>query len=268
MTAPSPRRGSAARPRWWRPPTGSWPTPTRRRASSIELYDADRRGSRRSARGGSVGVPARVAPAARAPRLGLPADAVVLLFAGRIQPLKGPDVVLHAAAELLRPRPALAGRLVVVFVGGPSGLRSARPGRLDGAGRPARHRRRGADGAAVPAARAGRLVPGRDGGARAVVLGIVRAGGPGGAGLRHARGRRRGRRAADRGPATATPASWWTGHDPAGYARVLERADRLAAAAGAAVARARCAHASGFGWSETGGPAASGCIPGPWTRPG
>src|SRR5207245_1453950 len=45
-------------------------------------------------------------------RLGLPAGAVVLVFAGRIQPLKGPDIVLRAAAELLRSAPGLAGRLV------------------------------------------------------------------------------------------------------------------------------------------------------------
>jgi D-inositol-3-phosphate glycosyltransferase len=64
-------------------------------------------------------------------RLGLPQDAVVLVFAGRIQPLKGPDVVLGAAASLLRLRPELADRLVVVFVGGPSGSEVGAPGRLD-----------------------------------------------------------------------------------------------------------------------------------------
>ena len=65
-------------------------------------------------------------------RLGLPLDAVVLVFAGRIQPLKGPDIVLHAAASLLRSAPGLASRLVVVFVGGPSGSEVGAPGRLDG----------------------------------------------------------------------------------------------------------------------------------------
>jgi D-inositol-3-phosphate glycosyltransferase len=84
---------------------------------------------------GVPGVPgaagAAGAAGARA-RLGLPADAVVLVFAGRIQPLKGPDVVLRAAAELLRSSPALADRLVVVFVGGPSGSEVGAPGRLDG----------------------------------------------------------------------------------------------------------------------------------------
>lgn len=65
-------------------------------------------------------------------RLGLPQDAVVLVFAGRIQPLKGPDVVLRAAASLLRLAPELAGRLVLVFVGGPSGSEVGAPGRLGG----------------------------------------------------------------------------------------------------------------------------------------
>ena len=74
----------------------------------------------------------RPVPSAAAARrqLGLPADAVVLVFAGRIQPLKGPDVVLRAAAALLRSSPSLAGRLVVVFVGGPSGSEVGAPGRM------------------------------------------------------------------------------------------------------------------------------------------
>jgi len=53
--------------------------------------------------------------------LGLPADAHVLLFAGRIQPLKAPDVLLRAVAVLLERRPELRSRLVVPVVGGPSG---------------------------------------------------------------------------------------------------------------------------------------------------
>jgi D-inositol-3-phosphate glycosyltransferase len=64
--------------------------------------------------------------AARAAR-GIPADALVLLFAGRIQPLKAPDVLLHATAELLRLRPELRRRLVVPIVGGPSGSGLERP---------------------------------------------------------------------------------------------------------------------------------------------
>jgi D-inositol-3-phosphate glycosyltransferase len=53
--------------------------------------------------------------------LGVPPDAVVLLFVGRIQPLKAPDVLLHAAARMLEQDPSLRDRLVVAVVGGPSG---------------------------------------------------------------------------------------------------------------------------------------------------
>lgn len=58
--------------------------------------------------------------AARA-RLGLPGDAFVPLYAGRIQPLKGPDVLVRAVAELLRESPDLRGRLLVPVIGGHSG---------------------------------------------------------------------------------------------------------------------------------------------------
>jgi D-inositol-3-phosphate glycosyltransferase len=54
-------------------------------------------------------------------RLGIPPDALVLLFVGRIQPLKAPDVVLRSAAELALADPALRRRLRVLVVGGPSG---------------------------------------------------------------------------------------------------------------------------------------------------
>ncbi|MFE0458037.1 D-inositol-3-phosphate glycosyltransferase [Kitasatospora sp. NPDC058965] len=64
--------------------------------------------------------------AARA-RLGLPADAAVLLFAGRIQPLKAPDVLLKAVSVLLARRPELREHLVVPVVGGPSGSGLAEP---------------------------------------------------------------------------------------------------------------------------------------------
>jgi D-inositol-3-phosphate glycosyltransferase len=60
-------------------------------------------------------------------RLGLPADAIVLVFAGRVQPLKAPHLVLQAAARLARANPALDGRLCVAFVGGPSGTGRADP---------------------------------------------------------------------------------------------------------------------------------------------
>ncbi len=64
-------------------------------------------------------------------RLGVPPDAVVLLFVGRLQPLKAPDVLLRAAARLVEQDEAGAGpagsgralrdRLIVAVVGGPSG---------------------------------------------------------------------------------------------------------------------------------------------------
>ncbi|WP_043624906.1 D-inositol-3-phosphate glycosyltransferase [Nonomuraea candida] len=60
-------------------------------------------------------------------RLGLPQDAHVLLFVGRIQPLKAPDVLLRAASRMLIDDPSLRSRLVVACVGGPSGNGLARP---------------------------------------------------------------------------------------------------------------------------------------------
>ena len=67
-------------------------------------------------------------PRAAARRLlGVPADSYLLLFVGRIQPLKAPDVLLRAAARLVRQRPELRDRLVVAVVGGPSGSGLAHP---------------------------------------------------------------------------------------------------------------------------------------------
>jgi D-inositol-3-phosphate glycosyltransferase len=54
-------------------------------------------------------------------RLGFASDDIVLLFVGRIQPLKGPDILVRATADLLRERPALRSRLKVVINGGLSG---------------------------------------------------------------------------------------------------------------------------------------------------
>lgn len=64
-------------------------------------------------------------------RLGLSPSAHVLLFVGRIQPLKAPDVLLRAAAELLTKRPELRDELVVAVVGGPSGSGLAHPHHLE-----------------------------------------------------------------------------------------------------------------------------------------
>lgn len=57
---------------------------------------------------------------------GIASDAFVALFVGRIQPLKGPDILIKATAALLDARPELRGRFVTVICGGPSGAGSER----------------------------------------------------------------------------------------------------------------------------------------------
>jgi len=57
-------------------------------------------------------------------RLGIRPDALVLLFVGRLQPLKAPDVLLHAVAAM---DAGLAERVEVVVVGAPSGSGLAEP---------------------------------------------------------------------------------------------------------------------------------------------
>ncbi|WP_347177420.1 D-inositol-3-phosphate glycosyltransferase [Glycomyces sp. L485] len=52
--------------------------------------------------------------------LNLPQGALVVAFVGRIQPAKAPDVLLRGIARLRETDPALAARIVPVFVGGPS----------------------------------------------------------------------------------------------------------------------------------------------------
>ena len=104
----------------------------------VELYGADP--------GRTVTIPpgvdlARFTPQGRdvARRaLALADDALVLAFVGRIQPLKAPDVLLNAAAEMLRSERAkgesawreLRRRLVVLVVGGASGAGLAEPSAL------------------------------------------------------------------------------------------------------------------------------------------
>ncbi|WP_072842598.1 D-inositol-3-phosphate glycosyltransferase [Rhodococcus tukisamuensis] len=65
--------------------------------------------------------------AARA-EVGLDPDELIVTFVGRIQPLKAPDVLLRAAAELMARQPGLPVRVVVV--GGPSGTGLDRPDSL------------------------------------------------------------------------------------------------------------------------------------------
>jgi D-inositol-3-phosphate glycosyltransferase len=93
----------------------------------VQLYGADPAKVRTVNPGANLGVFSPSDRAGRARirhRLGLAPDAVVLLFAGRVQPLKGPDVVLKAAARLAESEPSLRDRVRVVLVGGPSGKAS------------------------------------------------------------------------------------------------------------------------------------------------
>lgn len=94
-----------------------------------ELYGADPAKIRTVSPGADLGIFSRGAHGSRMARqrLGIAQDAVVLMFAGRVQPLKGPDIVLKAAAKLLEDNPDLEDKLQVVLVGGPSG----RPDRAD-----------------------------------------------------------------------------------------------------------------------------------------
>ena len=64
-------------------------------------------------------------------RLGLPTKAQILLFAGRLQPLKGPDVLVRAAAQMVEDDPSLRSRLIIAIVGGPSGSGLTHPDALE-----------------------------------------------------------------------------------------------------------------------------------------
>ena len=87
----------------------------------INLYDAEPARVEVVHPGVDLSVFRPVEKATARASLGLPLDVDVLLFAGRIQPLKAPDVLLRAVAELLDQSPGLRSRLVVPVVGGPSG---------------------------------------------------------------------------------------------------------------------------------------------------
>jgi D-inositol-3-phosphate glycosyltransferase len=53
--------------------------------------------------------------------VGLPFDAHVLAFVGRIQPHKGPEVLIRAVAEMLSHSPHLRPKLITLIMGGASG---------------------------------------------------------------------------------------------------------------------------------------------------
>ncbi len=90
-------------------------------ADLIRLYDADPSRVTAVSPGVDLSVFRPGSQAQARSRLGIAQNAIVLMFAGRVQPLKAPDVLLRAAARLVADHRWLAGRLVVAFVGGPSG---------------------------------------------------------------------------------------------------------------------------------------------------
>ena len=53
--------------------------------------------------------------------IGLPTDAHILAFVGRIQPHKGPEVLIRAVAEMLSHSPHLRPKLITIIMGGASG---------------------------------------------------------------------------------------------------------------------------------------------------
>ncbi|NCV96131.1 MAG: D-inositol-3-phosphate glycosyltransferase, partial [Actinobacteria bacterium] len=64
-------------------------------------------------------------------KLSIPQDQLMLLFVGRIQPHKGPEVLIRAVAEMLQHTPMLRSKLRAVIMGGPSGNGSSEPERLE-----------------------------------------------------------------------------------------------------------------------------------------
>ncbi|MEY4972217.1 MAG: hypothetical protein RL399_174 [Actinomycetota bacterium] len=62
--------------------------------------------------------------------LDLPANAHIVTFVGRIQPHKGPEVLIRAVAEMVGHSPALRAKLITMIVGGASGANGAEVDRL------------------------------------------------------------------------------------------------------------------------------------------
>jgi len=62
--------------------------------------------------------------------LGIAADASVLTFVGRIQPHKGPELLIQATAQMLQHSPHLRAKLKVFIIGGASGSNTAEVERM------------------------------------------------------------------------------------------------------------------------------------------
>jgi len=62
--------------------------------------------------------------------VGLPKDALIVSFVGRIQPHKGPEVLIRATSELVKHSPLLRHKLIVNIIGGASGANTEEVDRL------------------------------------------------------------------------------------------------------------------------------------------
>ena len=62
--------------------------------------------------------------------VGLEKDALVVTFVGRIQPHKGPEILIRAVNELVKHSPAMRPKLIVNIIGGASGANSEEVERL------------------------------------------------------------------------------------------------------------------------------------------
>ena len=62
--------------------------------------------------------------------VGLPQDSLVVTFVGRIQPHKGPEVLIRATSELVKHSPLLRHKLIVNIMGGASGANTEEVDRL------------------------------------------------------------------------------------------------------------------------------------------
>jgi D-inositol-3-phosphate glycosyltransferase len=93
----------------------------------VSLYDADPGRVRVVPPGVDLGIFRPGSRDAARAALGIPLGARLLLFVGRIQPLKAPDLLIRAASVLLDRHPEWGEDLLVGILGGPSGTGLARP---------------------------------------------------------------------------------------------------------------------------------------------
>jgi D-inositol-3-phosphate glycosyltransferase len=95
-------------------------------ADLVNLYGADPRDVRVVAPGVDTDLYTPGDRVSAKEELGL-GGRIVILFVGRLQPLKQPEVAVRAVAELVARNPELAPKLALVILGGPSGRSGVQP---------------------------------------------------------------------------------------------------------------------------------------------